>query len=1304
MISVRPLLAVLAAALVLSAVLLPSRAPSAEGAVGQWTGTYWNNTTLSGGSVLTRNEGVLLDFWQWGSPAPGVNADNWSGRWERTETFPATTLRFTVNAADGVRLYVDGQIVLDNWQNRTNPQLFTVDRAVTAGSHSIRVDYYDAGGLAVLDVSWVQLGGGGGSGWAAQYYANKTLSGTPALTRNDANIDFNWGSGSPGAGVPNNSWSARWTRTLDFQPGVYEFTTVSNDGARVFVDGILILDFWINQNATHTVTRQMSAGPHVVVVEYYDNTGSARMTFSTTFLPDFGGFVEDVVVNNLNIATVFAFAPDGRIFVGEKGGAIRIFKNGQLLATPYFTVTPVNTRTDRGLLGLTLDPNFASNGYVYVSYTYDVSPSNPGGIKTAQVIRLNASTPSGDVALAGSKLVLLGTNVGTASQPSCDNYPVTSDCIPSDYDSHTIGNLKFGPDAMLYVATGDGASYSSVDSRALRAQNLDSLGGKILRVNPANGQGSTTNPFYNGSLTANRSKVWAYGFRNPFRFNFKPGTNTIFSGDVGWNDWEEQNVVVPGANYGWPCYEGNGIQFGYSTYATCQNLPSSQVRAPLRTYQHPPGAAAVGGAFTGSNGYPSEFQNTYFFGDYARDEISVAKISASNTIVSGSLAVFDSDGDGPVQIEIGPDGNVYYLAINVGEIRRIAYLGGNRPPEAVASANPENGLAPLSVTFSSAGSSDPDEGQTLSYSWNFGDGSPTTTNPNPSHTYTVPGAYVATLTVADSLGLSSTDTVSIQAGNTPPVATISSPSDESSYDVGDMISFGGGASDAQDGPSLPPSRLAWTVLQVHCSDGTFISCHDHTFFQEAGVADGEFEVEDHGDFVFYEIYLTATDSQGLTDTEKVTIRANTVDLTFTSNQAGASIIVDSGAQTAPFTRTVPRNSTHVINVQSPQTLGPNTVYFDSWSDAGAQSHQIQASDDATYTAIFVDPTPTPTFSPTATHTSTATSTPTHTPTATPTNTSTPSPTSTPTNSATPTPTDTPVPTSTPGGPTDTPTNTPEPPTATSTFTPVPTNSPTSTPTNTAVPTSTPAHTSTPTSTPTQTPVPGPAPRSYWAMEQTSWTGAAGQVIDSGAAGVNGQAVNGAQTANISPALVGNPGTCRYGTFDGVNDHLAMGSPTALSFTNQITVMAWVRWNISPGAGNSWANIITNNSNAAPDVGQFWLQHSTGNSFYEFAVQTSGGRSWIIGNIAPVQGQWQHVAGVYNGSTLQIYVNGVLAGSTSKTGNLVARTNAMQLNIARWAWTSGNFRSFNGSIDEARIYNVALAPAEVAAAMNLRHGC
>ena len=240
---------------------------------------------------------------------------------------------------------------------------------------------------------------------------------------------------------------------------------------RVFVDGQSVLNSWVDQApTTHTANQTMAAGPHAVVVEYYENRGGAVMQFSMAYQPNFGGFVTDAAVTGIGTATAFTFAPDGRMFIAQKDGNVRIFKNGQLLATPFYTVTPVNDYHDRGLLGIALDPNFASNGNVYLSYTYDNNPADIAGPKVAQVIRVTAV---GDVADPASKKVLLGSVVGDPVKPSCENWPLTADCIPTDYDSHSIGNIKFGPDGMLYVATGDGASYASVDSLALRSLNID---------------------------------------------------------------------------------------------------------------------------------------------------------------------------------------------------------------------------------------------------------------------------------------------------------------------------------------------------------------------------------------------------------------------------------------------------------------------------------------------------------------------------------------------------------------------------------------------------------------------------------------------------------------------------------------------------------------------------------------------------------------------------------------------------------------------------------------------------------------
>jgi glucose/arabinose dehydrogenase len=982
---------------------------------GTWTGTYYNNMTLSGIPVLTEDDGPTLNFSYDGvtPPAPGVTPQNFSVSWSRTDTYAAGTYRFTATADDGIRVYVDGTLLIDQWVDQGATTFFD-DKALSAGAHTVRVAYYNHtnGGVAALtivDASTIP------PGWIGQYYNNQGLSGSPVLTRNDGDtIDFQWNTGSPDlATMPTTHWSARWTRTLTFSEGVYSFATFSDDGVRVYVDGQLIIDHWVDQVAGWTANKEMTAGQHTVVVEYYQDLGGAEMHLTIAYRPDLGGFVTDRVASGFTLPTAFAMAPDGRILVALKDGTVDLIKNG--VVSTFYTVSPVNDFHDRGLIGIALDPSFLTNGYVYLGYTYDVNPglAAQAAPKTVQVIRVTAN---GDVADPASKIVLLGTVVGTAARPSCENYiadhpgldPNTLDCLPSDGESHSVGALKIGPDGALYVALGDSASFNTVDPLALRAQDLTRPSGKILRVDRTTGQGLPDNPLWDGNASHVKSKVYLYGVRNDFRFNFKPGTNQLFTGDVGWDTWEEINVPAPGANLGWPCYEGNFQQGGYAAFAQCQALyAAGGTTFGIYTYDHSLGSAAVvGGAFTGANSYKSAFQNAYWWADYARNQISAFKVDASNQVVPGSLTLFANNADGPVDLEIGPqDGDVYYLAINAGELRHVRFVGDNRPPIAVASGTPAAGLAPLTVAFSSAGSYDPDAGQTITYDWNFGDGSPHDSTQNPTHKYVANGVYTATLTVTDPFFATSQATVKITVGNTPPVPSITSPVNGSHYDIGNTITFSGGATDAQDG-TIPASSLSWNIVLFHCTDATFTSCHTHPFFSTTG-AGGSFVVSDHGDFTYFVLTLTATDSGGLSASAPVTITPNRVAISFASSQTGAVISVDGTTQNAPFTHSVPRLSAHAIYAASPQTLGAAPMQWSAWSDGGANPHTIVALADATYTVTLMPvptPTPTPSASPTATSapTSTLTPTPTWTASAMPIASGTP-PTSTATPVLTPTP-------------------------------------------------------------------------------------------------------------------------------------------------------------------------------------------------------------------------------------------------------------------------------------------------------------
>ena len=389
------------------------------------------------------------------------------------------------------------------------------------------------------------------------------------------------------------------------------------------------------------------------------------------------GFYEETLATATAYqTTAFAFLPDGRILIAEKPGIIRVYKDGALLATPMLDIqNRVNQFEDRGLLGLAVDPGFASGSpYIYLTYTYEhLGDSFSRDPRTVHISRF---TVSGDT--ANSEQVILGTV--TPPSVSCNEVP-DQDCIPSDGTSHSGGNLKFAPDGTLFATIGDGSDYNEVNDDALRAQSEDWLAGKILRFDTA-GKGLPGNPFWNGSADANRSKVWAKGVRNAFRFNLRPGTDLPYVGDVGWDTWEEINVVTKKANLGWPCYEGNGQQPNYAAKPQCQALyaqGAGAVTGPLWTYPHNGASASVvGGTFYTGTSYPAEYRGAFFYGDYSNDFIKYLKVDANQQLIGGGDNAFATNNGGAVDIESGPDGDLYYLSIGTGQLHRIRY--GTPPP------------------------------------------------------------------------------------------------------------------------------------------------------------------------------------------------------------------------------------------------------------------------------------------------------------------------------------------------------------------------------------------------------------------------------------------------------------------------------------------------------------------------------------------------------------------------------------------------------------------------------------------------
>jgi glucose/arabinose dehydrogenase/fibronectin type 3 domain-containing protein len=589
------------------------------------------------------------------------------------------------------------------------------------------------------------------------------------------------------------------------------------------------------------------------------------------------GFATETVASLPPFTLVgLAFAPDGRLFVWQKNGIVRVIKNGQLQATPFIDLSAkVNTYDDRGFWGLAFDPNFASNGYIYMTYTYEnAGDPNSTAPRTSRLVRVTANPSNPDVAQPGSETVILGS-IGV---PPCSAYQTNADCISADSGTHTLGSLHFSSDGTLYAGVGDGGDGNAL---SLRAQDLDSPNGKMLRIK-TDGSAPSDNPYYDGTNDW-RSRVWFYGVRNPFGFALEPTTQEVFFGDVGEHTWEEVDHGTRTTNFGWPCFEGNGPEPTFQDQPQCLALSAGSVTPPFYTYDHSNGSAVIGGPFYTGALYPQEYQGNYFFGDYSGNYIKRVVLDDQHHPVS--VQPFATGVAAPVGMAVGPDGMIYYNSFTTGEIRRIRYNG----PVADAKADPSNGYSPLTVDFKGDGSVNPGGGS-LTYLWDFGDGT-TSTQVNPSHTYSssTVKTFAAKLTVTSSAGLSSSSVAPVTVGSVPPTPTITTPSDGTTVYPGQTITYKGSATDPEDG-SIPASSLQWTVLLHH-------NTHVHTFVGGTG-SQGSFVAQDHGAIgtFSYEVILTATDSSGLKKSKSVNIQvardtsAPTVPSGLTANAAGSGQI------------------------------------------------------------------------------------------------------------------------------------------------------------------------------------------------------------------------------------------------------------------------------------------------------------------------------------------------------------------------------------------------------------------------------
>ena len=423
-------------------------------------------------------------------------------------------------------------------------------------------------------------------------------------------------------------------------------------------------------------------------------------------------------------------------------------------------------------------------------------------------------------------------------------------------------------------------------------------------------------------------------------------------------------------DFGWPCYEGDLRQPAYDALdlSICEDLysqGSAAVRAPEFRYPQSgqlvagetcplSGGSSISGlAFgptTGSN-YPAFYRGALFFSDYSRLCIFVAPANVDGNPDFSRVQSFVGGAAKPVDLQIGPGGDLFYVDHD-GTIRRIVYSSGsNRPPLAVATADRVSGPLPLAVRFDGTRSSDPD-GQPLGYAWDLdGDGAyDDSSSAAPVFTYTVAGSVTARLRVTDSLGLSDVASISISPGNSPPRPAIVQPTGATTWRVGDQISFSGGAADDEQG-SLPASALSWELVMHHCHDEG--SCHEHPVQSFTGVSGGTFIAPDHEYPSYLELRLTATDAGGLVATTSVNLDPRTVVTTLATQPPGLTLVLGSDSYVTPVGVTTIAGSSATLSAPAFQVLAGQGYRFVSWSDGGSRSHDLVTDVARTLTATYV---------------------------------------------------------------------------------------------------------------------------------------------------------------------------------------------------------------------------------------------------------------------------------------------------------------------------------------------------------------
>lgn len=614
------------------------------------------------------------------------------------------------------------------------------------------------------------------------------------------------------------------------------------------------------------------------------------------------GLAESEVVRGLVSPTAMAQLPDGRVLVAQQGGALRVVKDGVLLAAPMLSL-PVSSAGERGLIGVAVDPGFPARPYVYVHHTRSAAP-------VRNVV--SRFTVDGDAAVPGSERVLIELE------------PLTT------ATNHNGGAIGFGADGMLYVAVGENAQPS-------RAQQLDSLFGKILRIDPDGGI-PADNPFAATATGANRA-IYAYGLRNPFTFAVQPGTGRILVNDVGQASWEEIDDLLPGANYGWPLSEGATTTPGQTT--------------PLLSYSSASGAecAITGGAFYDPDvrSFPAAYAGDYLYADFCAGWIRRLDPATGAVDTVGSALT-----PGIVGLLVEPGGDVLYLTRNLGGSSadgRLTRIANTLAPTVATQPADTTVDAGADAVFTvTAGGTGP-----FTYRWQRDGtdipGATGTTLTIPAVATGDDGARVRVWITSPSGAVVSRSAVLGVTANRAPTATITAPVGGATYAAGDLLTYAGTGSDPEDG-TLPAAAVSWRVDFHH-------DTHVHPFVPETpGALGGQVLIPTTGETsadVWYRVWMTVRDSGGRTSSTYADVHPRTVRLSLATQPAGLSVLLDDQPVTTPAVVESVVGMRRSLGPVSPQTALGTAWAFTGWADGGAPNRVITTPDaDTAYTARFAE--------------------------------------------------------------------------------------------------------------------------------------------------------------------------------------------------------------------------------------------------------------------------------------------------------------------------------------------------------------